>query len=196
MSAPAPLFYFGAMSPYSWIAAERIDGVLANARWRGVLLGAVFKANGRTSWGLTEQRAAGMADCEARAAARGLGPIVWPERWPTSDLLVARGMVHAEGLGRLRPFALAAMRLAFREGRDLADAETVLEAGRRSGMDEAELRRALADEQVKQRLREVTEEAIAAGVFGAPTVMIEEDLYWGEDRLDQAAEAYRLQSRL
>ena len=80
------------MSPYSWFAAERIKQLLPEAQWRGVLAGAIFKANGRVSWGLTERRGEGIADCEARAAAHGLGPIRWPEPWPTSDLLIARAM--------------------------------------------------------------------------------------------------------
>ena len=55
------------MSPYSWFAAERIGTLLPHADWRPVFAGGLFKAGGRESWGLTEQRAAGLADCEARA---------------------------------------------------------------------------------------------------------------------------------
>ena len=150
-----PRFYFGAMSPYSWLAAERIGRLLPQARWQGVLAGAVFKQNGRTSWGLTERRADGIADCEARAAQHGLGPIEWPQSWPTSDLLVARAMAFCETLSEpdghttraeaphavasgeslLRTFALAAMRMAFLEGSDLGELDAVLEVGRRSGID-------------------------------------------------------------
>ena len=88
-------FFFGAMSPYSWFAAERIDAVLPEASWRPVFAGGLFRAAGRASWGLDERRAAGIADCEARAAAHGLGPIRWPEPWPTNDVLVARAMIVA-----------------------------------------------------------------------------------------------------
>ncbi len=186
-----PVFYFGAMSPYSWFAAERIDRVLPQARWHGVLAGAVFKQNGRVSWGLTEDREAGIADCEARAAARGLGPICWPDPWPTSDLLVARAMAFCGAPGaRLEAFALAAMRLAFLEGADLGELEAVLEAGRRAGIEERELREALQQPHVKERLRAVTDEAVAAGVFGVPTVCVGEELFWGDDRLEDAAAAY------
>src|SRR3954452_8571429 len=74
VTAP-PSFFFGAMSPYSWFAAERIERLLPQARWHGVLAGAIFKRHGRASWGLTERRAAGIAECEQRAAQYGLGPI-------------------------------------------------------------------------------------------------------------------------
>jgi 2-hydroxychromene-2-carboxylate isomerase len=189
MSASPPPFYFGAMSPYSWLAAERIGKLLPQARWRGVLAGVVFAAHGRTSWGLTERRAAGLADCEARADAYGLGPIRWPADWPTSDLLIARAMLVAERHGLLRPLALEAMRLGFREGADLAERDVVLEAGRRAGVDTAELEEGVADPAVKQALRELNDEALAAGVFGVPTVVVAGELFWGDDRLAEAAEA-------
>jgi 2-hydroxychromene-2-carboxylate isomerase len=206
---PPPRFYFGAMSPYSWFAAERIPRLLPEAQWRGVFAGALFKANDRASWGLGERRAEGIADCEARAAARGLGPIHWPAPWPTSDLLVARAMAFAEkgppssqptpehlvaaggGSGMLVRFALVAMRLAFLEGADLGELEAVLEAGRRAGIDAQELRDALAEEQIKTALRGLTDEALALGVFGVPTVAVGGSLFWGDDRLEDAARAYR-----
>jgi 2-hydroxychromene-2-carboxylate isomerase len=204
-----PQFFFGAMSPYSWFAAERIERVLPQARWRGVLAGAIFKANDRVSWGLTERREEGIADCERRAAVHGLGPIHWPRLWPTSDLLIARAMVYAEQLARapsgpaagsstgaardglLKPFALAAMRMAFLEGADLGDADSVVEAGGRAGMDAGELRDALQADEVKDGLRAVTDEALAFGVFGVPTVVVGGRLFWGDDRLEEASLAQR-----
>jgi 2-hydroxychromene-2-carboxylate isomerase len=194
MGSPTPLFFFGAMSPYSWFAAERIERLLPQARWRGVLAGAVFKAHDRISWGLTEQRAKGIADCERRAAEHGLGPITWPEPWPTSDLLIARAMVHAEALGALRPFALGAMRLAFLEGGELGERETVIEAGRRAGIEERALEGALDDAGVKQGLRGITDEALALGVLGVPTVVLGAELFWGDDRLADAAQAYQVRA--
>ena len=194
MSPFPPIFYFGAMSPYSWFAAERIEQLLPEARWRGVLAGVVFAAHGRTSWGLTEARAAGLADCEARAASYGLGPISWPREWPTSDLHAARAMLVAEQRGLLRPFSLAAMRMAFRESADLADREVVLEAGSRVGIDRGELDLAMQAPEIKQELRELNDEALAAGVFGVPTVIVGGELFWGDDHLEEAAQAYRAQS--
>jgi 2-hydroxychromene-2-carboxylate isomerase len=189
MSASPPPFYFGAMSPYSWLAAERVGRLLPQARWRIVLAGVIFAAHGRTSWGLTERRAEGLADCEARAEAYGLGPIRWPSQWPTNDLLIARAMLVAEPRGLLQRLALEAMRMAFLEGADLAERAVVLEAGRRAGLEHAELEQGIADPAVKQALRELNDEALAAGVFGVPTVVVAGELFWGDDRLAAAAEA-------
>ena len=91
----------------------------------------------------------------------------------------------------LRRLALAAMRLAFLEGGELGEADTVLEAADRAGVDRRELREALGDPEIKQALRESTDEALAHGVFGVPTVAVEAQLYWGDDRLREAAMAYR-----
>ena len=199
----APLFFFGAMSPYSWFAAERIEQLLPDARWHGVFAGAIFKANGRGSWGFTEARASGLADCEARAAAHGLGPIRWPEPWPTNDLLIARAITFAEGRDEgtaargersaAKALGIAAMRLAFLEGADLGEAAAVLEAGRRAGLDVEELRDALSSADIKDALRRATDDALALGVFGVPTVIVGGELFWGDDRLDEAAAAYRSQ---
>lgn len=197
------------MSPYSWFAAERIERVLPQARWRGVLAGAIFKANDRVSWGLTERREEGIADCETRAAVHALGPMHWPDPWPTSDLLVARAMVYAEQLARspssttagsptaadrgglLKSFALAAMRMAFLDGADLGDADAVVEAGGQAGMDAGELRDALQAAEVKDALRAATDEALGLGVFGVPTVVVGGRLFWGDDRLEEASLAQR-----
>lgn len=183
------------MSPYSWFAAERIESLLPQARWHGVFAGAVFKQNDRVSWGLTEQREEKLADCEARAAQHGLGPIRWPDPWPTVDLLVARAMIFCtqgrEDDRLLRSFGLAAMRLSFLEGVDLGESGAVLEAGRRAGIDEQALTEALQDQRIKDALRADTDAVVAAGVFGVPTVSVGEQLFWGDDRLEDAARAYR-----
>jgi 2-hydroxychromene-2-carboxylate isomerase len=197
-----PRFYFGAMSPYSWFAAERIEQVLPQARWRGVFAGAVFKQNERSSWGLDERRDAGIADCEMRAAEHRLGPIRWPEPWPTNDLLVARAMAYCaevdaaggdggDGDRLMRSFGLAAMRLTFLEGIDIGERDAVLEAGRRAGIDERVLGDALQNQRVKDATRALTGEAVTAGVFGVPSVLVGEQLFWGDDRLIDAASAYR-----
>jgi 2-hydroxychromene-2-carboxylate isomerase len=188
-SMPPPQFFFGAMSPYSWFAAERIDRLMPDARWRGVLAGAIFKAHGRVSWGMTDRRARGIADCEVRAAAHGLGQIRWPKSWPTSDLLVARAMAYAETRGMLKAFALAAMRLSFLDGADLGELATVLEAGHRTEIGEQEMQRALGEQAIKDALRRTTDEALALGVFGVPTVVVGDELFWGDDRLADAVDA-------
>jgi 2-hydroxychromene-2-carboxylate isomerase len=185
----APCFFFGVMSPYSWLAAERIGSLLPAADWKPVFAGGMFKASDRVSWGLTERRAAGMAECEARARRYGLGAIRWPEPWPTSDHIAARAVLYAGARGRLRPMALELMRMAFREGRDLEASDAVAAAGRRVGLDPEDLARAVVGPELRAELRRVTDEALACGVIGVPTVSVGARLFWGDDRLEDAARA-------
>ena len=180
-------FYFGAMSPYSWFAAERIDPLLPDAEWRPVFAGGLFKAAGRTSWGLTEDRERKLADCEERARHHGLGEMVWPDQWPTSDILATRAMVVADRQGALKPFALALMRLAFKEGAELGDPEVIAAAATRTGLDPAVVAAAAQSSEIKDAVRAITAEATALGVIGVPTVVVGEELFWGDDRLEDAA---------
>jgi len=180
-------FFFGAMSPYSWFAAERIGSLLPDAEWRPVFAGGVFKACGRVSWGLTGDRGVKLADCEARARAHGLGAIRWPDPWPTNDLLVARAMIFAQQHGAVKRFALTAMRMAFLEGLDLGDAMTVSAVAERSGFAGGEVAEALSDTEIKAALRAATNEAVTLGVFGVPSVRVGDTLFWGDDRLEEAA---------
>ena len=94
MTATAPRFYFGAMSPYSWFAAERIERLLPEAQWRGVLAGVVFKANDRVVVGAHRPTSRGNRRLRARAPPSTGSARCRPghERpWPTSDLAVRTG---------------------------------------------------------------------------------------------------------
>jgi 2-hydroxychromene-2-carboxylate isomerase len=180
-------FYFGTISPYSWFAAERIGDLIPEAQWRPVFAGGLFRSAGRVSWGITEERAQRMADCQRRAVAHGLGPIRWPDGWPGNDVLPARAMVVADGTGKLDVLALAAMRACFRDGRDITQAEVLASVADAAEIDGAELIERTQAPAIKEALRGINQEAIAAGVIGVPSVWVNGELYWGDDRLDEAA---------
>ena len=183
-----PVFYYDLGSPYAYLTAERIPDVLpAEPRWQPILLGAVFKAVGRSSWALGEGREAGMAEVERRAARAGLPPVRWPEPWPGNTLTAMRSATWAQEAGFGTEFARAAFRLAYAEGRDLSLPEEVLAAAERCGADPDDVRRAVESPEVKGRLRAATDDAVARGVTGVPTVAVGERLFWGDDRLEDAA---------
>lgn len=185
-------FFYDLMSPYAYLAAARLEIVLPRPpEWQPVLLGAIFGLTGRSSWALGdyERRRRGMADVERRAAAYGLPPLRWPDPWPTSSLAAMRAAIHAKRIGREREFADAAWRTAFGDGRDLGDARNVLIAAEAAGLDPREVEVAIGDRSVKDELRAVTAAAHARGVFGVPTLTVGDELFWGDDRLEDAATA-------
>jgi 2-hydroxychromene-2-carboxylate isomerase len=169
-------FFYDLGSPYAWLTAERIEG----ARWVPVLLGGIFRATGRDSWAKTDRRAGGIAEIERRAAERGLPKPVWPDPWPNDGLTVMRAAVHAGDA-----FALAAFRVHFVEGRALSDPQNIALAAQRAGLDAEAVLRATSDPAVKERLRANTDEALAAGVIGIPSVRLGSEVLWGDDRISE-----------
>jgi 2-hydroxychromene-2-carboxylate isomerase len=185
------LFYFDVGSPYAYLAAERVERVLGAVDWRPVLLGGLFKLTGRSSWALGdfERRRRGMAEIERRAARYGLPPLRWPDPWPGDYLAAMRVATFARGEGRARDYALAAGRMAFGAGRDLAEIDALLDAAEVAGLDRDAAQAALGDRSVKDGLRAATDDAHARGVFGVPTLAVGDELFWGDDRLEDAAAA-------
>jgi 2-hydroxychromene-2-carboxylate isomerase len=187
---PTSTFYFDVGSPYAYLSAERVDRVFsAPVRWQPVLLGGLFKLTGRSSWALGDyrRRQAGMAEIERRARGYGLPPIRWPDPWPTDYLAAMRVATWAFQLGRGRGFATHAFRDHFQRGRELSIEAHVLAAAETSGLDREAAYDAMRDPAIKLTLREATESAHAIGVIGVPTIAVDGELFWGDDRLDDAA---------
>jgi 2-hydroxychromene-2-carboxylate isomerase len=184
-----PVLYFDLGSPYAYLAVERASAVLGvEPRLQPVLVGGIFLARGHGSWGDTDERRAGMAEVESRAARYGLPPVVWPEGWPNKTLKAMRAVIWAEGLGDGRPFVLAAYRRAFRAGADLSRIEELVAVADSVGLPGGELPAAIADQTVKDRLRAVTEAAWEGGVVGVPCTEVDGEIFYGDDRLEAARE--------
>jgi 2-hydroxychromene-2-carboxylate isomerase len=187
-------FYFDLGSPYAYLSAERISGLFTEAEleqpeWQPVLLGGLFHRFDRGSWSQTPARAEGMAEVERRAAAYGLPPIAWPQPWPGNGLVAMRAATFAKQTGRTVAFSLAAFRQAFAAGRDLTDVDNVAIAGAACELHPRALLKALETEGVKGALREATDRAGDLGVEGVPAVVVGEEVFWGDDRLEEAVEA-------
>jgi 2-hydroxychromene-2-carboxylate isomerase len=183
-------FYFDLGSPFAYLTAERISRVIPEpVQWQPVSLGALFKLTGRSSWamGAADQRQAGMAEVERRARHYGLPAMRWPDPWPSNYLFAMRAATYAFQVGRGHEFAMQAFRHAFRHGHDLAVHEHVLRAATDAGLDARTVGEAASDPEIKLALRTATEAAHALGAFGVPTVAVAGELFWGDDRLEDAA---------
>lgn len=191
MAGDRAVFYYDTNSPYAYLAAQRVHDLIPDAEWRPLPLGILFRAIGKVPWSLSEERPAGQAIVERRAAERGLPPVTWVEGWPAESwsFMPLRAALVADERGLQREFALECYRLMFAEGRTLADPPNVLSAARAVGLDADEVARGVETAAVKERLKAYTEEAISLGAVGVPTVAVGERLFWGDDRLEEAAEA-------
>ena len=189
-------FYYDFGSPYAYLSAERISGLFTEAEleqpeWQPILLGGLFHRFDRGSWSETPARAEGMAEVERRAAAYGLPPIAWPEPWPPNSLVAMRAATFAKQTGRTVSFSLAAFRQAFAAGRDLSDVDNVMIAGAACELHPRALLKAVETDIVKSALREATDRAGDLGVEGVPAVVVGDEVFWGDDRLEEAVEAAR-----
>jgi 2-hydroxychromene-2-carboxylate isomerase len=190
---PQVTFYFDLGSPYAYLTAERLVPLLREpVDWQPLSLGALFKLTGRSSWALADRRRrqAGMAEIERRAREYELPPIHWPDPWPTNYLMAMRAATFAFAAGRGREFTLRAFRDAFQLGRDLSVPAYVLDAAQRAGLERHEVEAAMQDSQIKQALREATDAAHKLGVIGVPTIAIDGEPFWGDDRLEDAVAHY------
>lgn len=188
------VFHYDLGSPYAYLSAERISGLFAEAgleqpEWQPILLGGLFRRFDRGSWAETEARAEGMAEIERRAGGYGLPPIAWPKPWPGNTLVAMRAATYAKQTGRTIAFSLAAFRQAFAAGRDLTDVDNVTIAGAACEMHPRALLKAVETRVVKDALREATDRAGDLGVEGVPAVVVGEEVFWGDDRLEDAVEA-------
>jgi 2-hydroxychromene-2-carboxylate isomerase len=187
-----PVFYYDFNSPFAYIAAHRVDDVLpVRPRWQPIAFAFILIAQQRVPWSFdTDTREPTMRDCERRAAALGL-PLTWPAGWPRENysLMPLRAAVIAERDGRLREFSRAAFRWNFGETGRLDDIDTIIGAAEEAGLDPDEVRAHIADEDVKQAVKDATDAAIELGVFGVPTVQVGDELFWGDDRLEEASAA-------
>lgn len=186
------VFYYDFGSPYAYLAAERVTGLFAEAgaeppEWQPILLGGLFKRFDRDSWGNGPGREEGMRICEARAEDYGLPPIRWPDPWPPNSLFSMRVATFAKEIGRTVSFSLAAFRQAFAAGRDLGDRDNVLLAAAAAEIHPRALVAATERDSVKSALREATDRAGDRGVRGVPAVVVNGNVFWGDDRLEEAA---------
>jgi 2-hydroxychromene-2-carboxylate isomerase len=192
--SPRATFYFDLGSPYAYLTAARVSGLFTEAgleqpEWVPILLGGLFQRFDRDSWGNGPERTAGMAEIERRAATYGLPPLAWPEPWPGNMLMAMRAATFAKQTGRAVSFALAAFRQAFAAGRDLSEADNVLIAAAACELHPNALLKAVETRQVKEALREDTERAGDLGVIGVPSLVIDGEVFWGDDRVEEAVAA-------
>ena len=190
VSPDQPVFYYDLGSPYAWLAAERIHQVLPQVPvWQPILLGGIWQQSGGRSWGITDKRDEGMREIERRADEYGLLPVKWPDDWPTNTLKAMRAAVFAQQAGRAVAYSLAAFRQAFAAGRDLADLDNVLIAAAACELHPNAVLKGIELQSTKDRLKQATQDAYDRGVRGLPSVAVGDEVFWGDDRLEEAAAA-------
>lgn len=190
---PARLeFWFDFASTYSYLAAQRI-GPLAEVagvtvEWKPFLLGPAFTAMGWNDSPFNIYPAKGRymwRDLERLCAKQGL-PLQQPSQFPRNGLLPARiGCAHADAAW-LPAFVRNVFAANFAEDRDIGDRQVIGEILAALGLDLAAIIASAEEADSKNRLRLQTEQAVSLGIFGAPSFLVAGELFWGNDRLEDA----------
>jgi 2-hydroxychromene-2-carboxylate isomerase len=197
MSAPALEFWFEFASTYSYPAAMRVERV-AGARgvpvaWRPFLLGPIFAAQGWRDSPFNIYPVKGhymWRDLERVCAKEDLA-LRRPTRFPRNGLLAARVACAAADEPWLPEFVRAVYRANFAEDREISAPEVIGAVLETVGVAPAVWLARTQEPAVKDRVRQQTEAAQARGIFGAPSFVVGDELFWGNDRLEDALDWYR-----
>jgi 2-hydroxychromene-2-carboxylate isomerase len=196
-------FFFDCSSPWTYLAFHRVQDVLretgAEATWRPILVGGVFNAVNRELYEQRSRMAAALGEGEsgagrkARYYLKDLGDwarlaglrIGQPAVFPVNSVRAMRGCLVAEEHGRLVPYTRAVFETYWGDLEDISQPAVLAGVADRVGLDRDELLGKIESQEYKQRLRDNTDELIARGGFGSPTMFVDgADMYFGNDRLE------------
>ncbi|CAA0079204.1 2-hydroxychromene-2-carboxylate isomerase [Zhongshania aliphaticivorans] len=181
-------FYFDLGSPASYVAWTQLPLIAqrtgAELIYKPMLLGGVFKATGNESPAMIPSKGRYMR-MDLQRAAKGYNVAFnFNPHFPINTLMLMRGAVAYLDTPRFVDYMTAVYTALWVDGRNMndpADVEVVLLA---AGFDFAEVMALCADAQVKNRLKDLTQEAIDRDIFGAPTCFVGDEMFFGQDRLD------------
>jgi 2-hydroxychromene-2-carboxylate isomerase len=184
-------FFFDCSSPWTWLAFESIQPLAGElgveVTWRPILVGGVFNAVNGSVYEARAKPVVAKArymtkDLADWARLQGLSIRFPPSVFPVNSVKAMRACCW---LGQdCVPFARAAFRAYWTDDRDISREDELLAIAREAGVDAEAMLAAIGDAAVKEQLRANTDELIARGGFGSPTIFVGgEDMYFGNDRM-------------
>jgi 2-hydroxychromene-2-carboxylate isomerase len=185
------LFDFG--SPTSYLAYKQLPKIAsrhgARIEWTPILLGGVFKATGNTSPAMVPAKARYMNNDLARFAKRYNVVLNFNTHFPVNTLTLMRGAVAYQATNQFDLYIDAMFDAMWSHPRNLNDPGEVAHVLRDIGIKADDFLSRVERADAKERLKANTDEAIARGVFGAPTFFVNGEMFFGQDRLDFVEEA-------
>ena len=188
-------FYFDVGSPAAYLAWTQVPALLratgASVSYRPMLLGGVFQATGNRSPMEVPAKSRWMQEDLARWARRYGVEFRHNPHFPINTLLLMRGALGLQmhQPERMVPYVDAVFRAIWVDGRNMNEPAEVAAVLEQAGFDPQQVLALTQQAQVKEGLKAVTQEAVARGVFGAPTFFVGDQQFWGQDRLDFVQEA-------
>jgi 2-hydroxychromene-2-carboxylate isomerase len=193
MSTARPVaLWFEFASSYSYLAVMRVEALAKAAGvpliWRPFLLGPVFLSLGwnDSPFNIYPPKGRYMWRDMERLCARYDIPFKLPSQFPRNGLIAARVALIGQDETWIGAFSRAVLRANFGEDRDIGTPEVIADILTELGLDADTLMARADSDEIKQALREQTEQATHMGLFGAPSFLVGDELFWGNDRLEDA----------
>ena len=192
-------FFFDCSSPWTWLAFRNVQPVArelgVDVRWKPVLVGGIFNAVNPSVYefrerGVPAKQAYLRKDLADWARLAGVSIRFPPTVFPVNSVKAMRGCLLLEPEGRLVSFAEAVFHAYWSEDRDISQDAVLAELCTGVGVEPERYFAGIARQDIKDRLRANTEEVIARGGFGSPTIFVGgDDMYFGNDRLGLVRDA-------
>ena len=180
-------FFFDVGSPASYLAWTQLEGIAqrTNAKiiWRPMLLGAVFQATGNASPAVVPAKGAYMLkDLQRFSNIYGV-PFNFNPFFPLNTMHLMRGATAYLEEPEFQTYLAAIFNALWSEQLNMESPEVVAEVLTKAGIDVTDFMARISETEVKERLKDTTEEAVARGVFGAPSFFVNGEMFFGQDRL-------------
>ena len=181
-------FYYDFSSPYTYIASTRIEKICedsgAELEWKPFLLGGVFNEIGSTPAIEINNKIGYLRQDIERVAKYYEVDFAYPDLFPLNSVRSMRGAFAADEIGKLVEYSHAMFRAYWTEGADLSKPDVLAPAVSNIGIDADWFINRIGEQDIKDKLRDETNIAIKKGAFGAPSVFVDDKMFWGNDRLD------------
>lgn len=185
-------FYFDCSSPWTYLAFHAIQPLAAEVAaeivWKPILVGGVFNAVNQTVYDNRakpnpRKQAYMLQDLAAWAKLYGLGIVFPPKVFPVNSVKCMRGAFVALDEGKLVPYATAAFEAYWGNDLDIAQEAVLADIAKRAGLERQRFFSGIETDSCKARLRTNTDELIARGGFGSPTIFVGDQMFFGNDRM-------------
>lgn len=192
--------FYDVSSPWTYLAFVNVQTLAkeenAEIVWRPFLVGGVFNTVNPTMYRMRENPVPARdawvkQDLQAWARLAGLKITFPPKVFPVNSVKALRGLLWAKTQGKEVELATAFFELYWAEDKDISQDDVVAEAARRVSVDPAALAQGITEPGVKEQLKANTDELIARGGFGSPTMFVNGGMFFGNDRLPLVREALR-----
>ena len=186
-------FYFDFISPYSFLAYKKLkilnENNKFNINYKPILLGGLHKLGGITAPAFNERKMKNMKfDCELIARKNNI-EFIWNDKFPLNTLYLMRGYLVVDKKIKNKFFELC-FDAYWRNNVDILDNENIKDILKNCAIDQQKFFEEISKPSIKDDLKKMTNKAFEKDIFGAPTFVVNNKIFWGQDRLDYALDEY------